>query len=235
MKQKYLLTLSALTTLFFMQPVYAVLTGPYGAVGLGPTRILIPGGNVFNPEVMNGYASNWMGDVNGKIMIGYNFYRFFGLEMSFANYSSSQYSAYVPDGPSAHLNYTMSALNIVGKGYIPLPLNYNTGFKFDPYGIVGLSEVWSNLNYMNSGVPFYSNFNAADFTIGNTPTSSLRPIFGGGINYDVPNTKVSLGVEFTRISGVGNIKTNSRAIPSAEMVTMNVSYNFSSNRSGPVD
>jgi hypothetical protein len=203
------------------------MLGGYGSLGLGQTRIQIPGGNVFNAESLGGTTSNRIGDLDGKIMLGYNFYKFFGLEMSFADYAPSEYSAYVAHGPSAHLKYTMSALNLVGKGYIPLPLGQNSGFKIDPYGMAGIAEAWGNVNYQNTGVPFASDVNGSEFTLGGTDTSSLRPIIGAGVNYDIPKTMVSIAVEFTRISGSGDIKTNARAIPSAEMLTVNVSYNFS--------
>lgn len=225
--QKIFQNLMVLTTLFGLTHLAnAVMLGGYGALGLGQTRIQIPGGNVFNAEPLGGVVSNRIGDLGGKIMLGYNFYKFLGLEMSFADYAPSQYSAYVPQGPSAHLKYSMSALNIVGKGYIPLPLDPNTWFKIDPYGLAGITEAWSNVNYQNTGVPFTNNVNASDFTLGSTDTSSLRPIIGAGVNYDIPQTMVSVALEFTRISGVGNVTTNARAIPSAEMLTLNISYNF---------
>jgi len=205
---------------------YAIILGPYGALGLGQTRIQIPGGNVFNAKPLDGQTTTQVGELDGKILLGYNLYNFFGLEISFADYARSQYSANVAQGPSAHLKYTMSALNLVGKGYIPLSLNNPTWFKINPYGIAGVAKVWSDVNYQNTGVPFANDVNSSEFILGSTVTSSFRPIFGGGVNYDIPQTMVSIAVEFTRITGTGNLKTSVRAIPSAEMLTINVSYNF---------
>lgn len=217
---------SAVLMLFSSSISYAILLGPYGALGLGQTRIQIPGGNVFDASsFVNGQTTTQVGELNGKVMIGYNFYNFFALEVSFADYARSQYKAYVPNGPSAYLKWVMSALNIVGKGYLPLPFEKNSWYNMSPYGILGFCEAWSNTNYQNSGVPF-APYVTAEYQLGGTDTSSLRPIVGGGVSYDIPNTQVSLAVEFTRISGTGNVWTNARSIPSAEMLTLNIYYSF---------
>jgi len=224
MKQKIIIIILAMTILTFNQASRAVLKGPYGALGLGQTRIQIPAGNFFNAQPLGGQTTTMVGELDGKIMLGYNFFKYFGVEGSFADYARSQYSAYVVNGPSAHLKYTMSALNLVGKGYLPFSLAW---LKIDIYGLAGFAYTFSNVNYMNTGVPFANDVNASAFTLGGTNTSSIRPIVGAGVNYDIPKTAVSLAIEFTRISGIGNLRTNERAIPSAEMLTLNIYYNFS--------
>jgi hypothetical protein len=226
MKKKIIaLGTTAISITLLSHNAYAVILGGYGALGLGQTRIQIPSGNVFNAAPLNGYTSTQVGELNGKIMLGYNFYKYFGLEVNFGDYARSQYSAIVTNGPSAHLKYVMSALSIVGKIYVPFPQTENPWYNLSPYGIIGLSEAWSNTNYQNSGIPLASGV-SAEYQIGGTDTSSLRPIFGGGVSYDIPDTMVSIGVEFTRIQGTGNPWTNARAIVSAEMLTVNVGYSF---------
>jgi hypothetical protein len=214
-----------LSALLVHPAAHAVLTGPYGGVGLGMAKIQLPSSNFFNAVSMGGNDTRSVGELDGKLILGYNINRFIGIEGSFSDYARSMYQGRVPNGPSGQLRYTMSSLNLAGKAY--LPLGSKTPFKLDLYLLGGLAEAFCNVNYENNGVPLASNVDPTAYSQGGTDTSQLRPIFGGGMHYRIPKTAVLVEVEYTRVEGIGNIKTDSRAIPNADLFTFNMLYNFS--------
>jgi hypothetical protein len=53
----------------------------------------------------------------------------------------------------------------------------------------------------------------------------VRPIIGVGASYNIQSNIVT-NLELSHIQGSGNLKTSSKAIPSANLLTLNVAYNF---------
>ena len=49
---------------------------------------------------------------------------------------------------------------------------------------------------------------------------------GIGTSYDIPQTQLTTSLELSHIQGSGNVKSSLSAIPSANMITLNLAYNF---------
>ena len=101
---------------------------------------------------------------------------------------------------------------------------FKTGFNL--YGLGGTALVHTKQK---------ANVNQSMTIGGDTITGSgsdsktqnkVRPVLGLGASYDIPNTQLTTALEYSHIFGSGNVKTSSSAIPSADLVTFNVAYNF---------
>lgn len=100
---------------------------------------------------------------------------------------------------NASMQNKMRAVDVVGKAYVPLTKRFNI------YGLAGAAGVDNKINSHHH--------------------KNVRPRVGAGVGYHV-TSNFTVGVEFSRIQGVGNTKTSSRAIPNSNMVMMNFTYNF---------
>lgn len=190
---------------------FAARTGGYVGGGLGysnfntPTNLALVGGSAFDKQ-----TSHKVGGVAGRVFSGYNFNPFFGLEAGYAHYAQSQYkysAQLLPAGTArSSATYKMYSINLVGKAYLPLS---DTGFNL--YGLGGGALVRSD--------NVITGFKEQKQT-------KLRPVYGLGAQYDFPDNPVSTGIEYSRVQGKGNIKTSPSAIPSANLVTFNLAYNF---------
>lgn len=212
-----LLSLSALTGI-----AYAAKPGFYVGAGLGASRLDTPNQFLFNISQTGGKTSRQLGGLGGRIFGGYNFNEYFGVETGYARYAQSTYKANLQgNSTNSSIKYSLGALDVVGKGYLPLS---NSGFNL--YGLAGLARVSSQTQYKNQGgVPLAQGIVTP--RTGTHTYSKVRPVYGVGVSYDIPQTNFVTNLEFSRIQGSGNMKTSQSAIPSANMLTLNVSYNFS--------
>lgn len=186
----------------------AATTGGYVGAGLGDSILRTP--NIGKEAGVS--TSQSRGGLGGRIFAGYNFNENFGLEAALATYANSTAKASAM-GFSAKQTDSLNALSLVGKGYLPLA---NTGLN--AYVLGGLAAV-RNQNRISG--------NAAELVgvKGTTTTNSLRPTYGVGMSYNLPNNMVT-NLELSRIQGKGNMNTDKHAIPSADMVSLNLGYNF---------
>ncbi len=195
----------------------AATPGGYAGIGLGVSTLRTPDSNYF-ALIAPGETSRERGGLGGRLFAGYNFNKYFGLEANYQTYTSSIYRGQTGNSSSS-LRYSLNAVDVVAKGYLPLD---DSGF--DVYALAGLAVVNDTVKYNNGGVPFASDI-TANFNNGSTTYHRLRPVYGLGASYTF-NSKVTTSLEFSRIQGNGNQKTSASAIPSADLLTLNLAYNF---------
>jgi hypothetical protein len=112
----------------------------------------------------------------------------------------------------------MTTFDLVGKAYLPLG---QTGFNV--YALGGAVLVHSKIK---KDVKKSNTINVDGIVDGSKTQNKLRPKYGIGASYDIPDTKFTTNVELSRVQGTGNVKKNIKAIPNADMVTFNLAYNF---------
>ena len=113
----------------------------------------------------------------------------------------------------------MSALDIVGKGYLPIG---DSGFNL--YALGGIARASNTTQFKNNGVSLANGVTAP--REGTSTHYKIRPIYGIGAGYDFAQTNFGTRVQFSHLQGSGHLESNPKAIPSANMLTLNVSYNF---------
>lgn len=210
---------AALAALTITGVTHAATEGTYAGVGLGYSALKTSTNYMFNTSGIAGASnSHQRGGLGGRLFGGYNFDKYFGLEAAFNSYATSNYKASA-NGANGSLKYSLDALSFVGKGYLPFD---DSGFS--AYVLGGVAEVRNQVRYHNNGVAL-ANGVSAGFKNGTTNYYSLRPMYGIGVSYDMAQ-HVTTNVELSRIQGKGNVKTSAGAIPNADMMTVNLSYNF---------
>ena len=196
----------------------AAILGPYAGIGLGSsntnptTRFSIDSDNW---SEVSGYSAK--PKLAGKLFAGYNFNQYVGLEAGYAIYGNTK-DTYAAHNTTASATYRMNAASLVGKAYLPIQ-------AFNLYALGGAAEVYSKVQNRNNNVSLLTINNNLSLQNGSKTTRALRPVYGIGASYDV-NSQVTTGLEFSRIQGKGNTKTNSTAIPSANLLTLTAAYNF---------
>jgi opacity protein-like surface antigen len=134
------------------------------------------------------------------------------LEAALAAYATSTAKASIP-GLSVSEKYSQNALSLVGKGYLPLG---ESGFS--AYVLGGAAEVFGKNRIKETLLG--SEIASDTFT-----TRTLRPTYGVGVSYDIAD-HMTTNLEVSRVQGKGNMKTDGHAIPNADMMTVNLGYNF---------
>lgn len=224
MKKIVKFSLAILSLATIASSSFAAVEGSYLGAGLGVSRLRTlndylvtgPGARAFT-------QSRELGGFGARAFGGYNFNRYLGLEAGFSHYANSEYKSNLSSVFHASRKYSMNAFDVVGKAYLPIG---ETGFNV--YGLVGGALVRSN-NVVKSSLNLPPTGHFAAFTgkaKESKVTTRLRPKFGVGVSYDIPESKFTTSLELSRIQGTGNVKKNIKAIPNADMLTLNVAYNF---------
>ncbi|MEO8400265.1 MAG: outer membrane beta-barrel protein [Gammaproteobacteria bacterium] len=190
--------------------------GAYAGIGLGASSLKTPDSYYFNVSGANASNSRQRGGLGGRIFGGYNFNEYMGLEAGFATYANSTFKG-SSNGSNSSVKYGLNAASLVAKGYLPFGM---TGFN--GYALGGLAEVQNQVRYSNGGVPLAV---TAGLKNGTTNYYSIRPQYGLGVSYDI-DQHLTTNVELSRIQGKGNVKTSASAIPNADMLSLNLGYNF---------
>ena len=206
MKKITKISAAIIATLAFASVANAATPGIYAGIGLGGSILRTPDHN----RDIDGStsASHELGGLGGKLFAGYNINKNVGVEVNYATYANSTYKNSGP-GFSEQYKFSLDALSVVAKGYLPIAES-----GFDAYALGGLAEVRSQQRVSATG-----------FNTQTTKTSAIRPELGVGVSYDVAQ-HITTAVELSRIIGKGNVNTDNKAIPNADMLTLNVSYNF---------
>lgn len=219
MKKITILSASIIASIAMVGLVNAATPGAYVGVGLGSSSLKTPDSFLFNTNnTYNSTNKHQRGGLGGRVFAGYNFDKFLGLETSYASYASSLYKASA-NGANASLKYSLDAVSLVGKVYLPFD---DSGFN--AYALGGLADVRNQVRYSNNGVPLASGV-TANLKNGTTNYYHIRPVYGVGVSYDLQE-HLSTNVELSRIQGTGNVKTSASAIPNADMISLNLGYNF---------
>lgn len=207
----------ALASLAVIGTASAAQTGGYIGAGLGYGNIQTPSGSFLSTTgATSASNSNTTGGLGGRIFTGYNFNRFFGAELGWTDFTKSTSNASVVTAggtTSAHRTAQMNEVDLVGKAYLPIPC---ANSEFNLYALGGVAQV-------NETNRVYTT--PAASTDGSTTVHKFRPKYGIGASYDV-TPKVTTALELTRVQGNGNINTNIKSIPSANMGMLTVAYNF---------
>jgi hypothetical protein len=215
-----LLSLSALTSM----TAYAANPGTYLGLGLGAGKQSTSNLDLSNPLGVEFNQSRSTGGLAGRAFTGYNFNEYFGIETGLTQYSQAKTKFNAANLPSGTLDgsveYRMTTLDLVGKGYLPL---VDSGFNL--YGLGGVSWVHSTVN-PKASVKAKGAEPAVAKLGGHDTNNAIRPIVGLGASYDIPQTSWTTGLEYSHTFGKGNVKTNTNAIPAANLVTLNIIYNL---------
>jgi opacity protein-like surface antigen len=196
----------------------AATQGGYAGAGLGYSRLQTP--DTFlqtNNAVQVVDQIRQRGGLGGRVFGGYNLNEYVGVEAGFSQYVKSKYNSQLESSGfnfAGYNEYTMSAVDLVGKAYLPLG---NTGLNAYALGGAALVHSKARANVSWEGIILNS---------ASSRQNKLRPKFGLGASYAIPATKLTTSVEWSRIQGKGNLKNDIRAIPNADMATLNISYNF---------
>lgn len=219
------ISLSALTGM-----TYAATPGAYMGLGLGGSKQETPTKVVDDLGGTDLSQSHKIGGLGGRVFGGYNFNQYFGIEAGVAQYAQSNvkfnvnnvmYNGVLIKNLNGSVNYKMTAFDLVGKAYLPIS---DSGFNV--YGLGGVALVHSQVQ---------EKANASGQVFGQTVVGSgdesqtqnkLRPIVGVGASYAIPQTQLTTSFEYSHIIGKGDVETSSSAIPSADLVTLNLAYNF---------
>lgn len=193
--------------------------GTYLGAGLGYGKQDTPNGSFLNKHFPDFKNTNDTGVLGGRLFAGYNFNEYFGLEAGFTHYASSTTKASYNQSKlvtvKRALDYRMNTLDLVGKAYLPVGQGVNL------YGLGGIARVGSEMSLSGSdAIPTANSLNKS------STLHRIRPIYGAGISYDIPQTNLTTNLEYSHIQGSGNLKTSSSAIPGANLVSLNLSYNF---------
>lgn len=199
---------------------FAAKEGAYVGAGLGVNRLNTPNEFLFDkndPHVTS--QSRELGGVTEHLFAGYNVNPYFGVEAGAAHYSPARYKSSLSGNNISvkmSTNYYLSSFDLVGKGYIPLGES-----NFNLYGLAGAALVHSTNNIKTNA--------QGSIIINDTYSKTqnvIRPVVGAGVSYDIPDSPVTTSLEFRHVQGRGDVEKSISAIPSANLVSFNVAYNF---------
>ena len=145
-----------------------------------------------------GFSSVSSGGFAGQVYLGYDFSRYFGLQLGYV---------YLP---TAKDNFDLKATNYAVDLLAKLSVPVSGGFSI--HALAGGSYLRSNVD--------------ADFAgyLADNSRSHVGPAFGVGASYEfIPN--LAIGVDWMRFSGQGKISDSSYQ-PSPDAVFVNLSYKF---------
>lgn len=192
---------------------YAAKPGVYIGGGISAYRLDIYNVGLFTNTWNGSQSPSELYGPAGRVFIGDNLNRFFGLEAGYVYYLPLKYKAN-GQGMDASTNYGKNSIDLVGKVYLPLG---NSGLNF--YGLGGAALVQNTVQY---------HINADDINIahGSFTMAHVRPTYGLGTSFDLPMTNFTTSLELSRIQGSGNTWKHFSAIPSTDLLSFNLSYNF---------
>lgn len=178
-------------------------------------------GPVLTPEVdpaaINKNLAN--NGLAGRIAIGYQFNQNFAVEAGYLQLGQSKvnlgavHDDHMPADGEASLKLQQNAIDLVGKGILPLASNFNV------YGKLGVAYVTSDVKgtFQAPGIPTI-NFDLNDRV--NIAKHKWAPEAAIGVSYDItPN--VSVDTSWTHIQPLGNNKPGN-----IDFVAVGLGYNF---------
>jgi len=178
------------------QLIFAATPGAYlgGGAGLG---------QLASEADLNKTKNNVFG---GRVFLGYNFNDYIGLEANYSALGKTTY--YDPFYPSVTGDYSLNAVSLVGKFYLPLSKESPANL----YALVGGAQLRGNFDIA------YQAMNLAKFS-----TNAFVPTAGLGASYDlnqhlIANLEVSFFGEKKSLDDIG--------IPQSMLATFSVAYKF---------
>lgn len=201
-KQKIILAMSMCALVF---SAHAAKPGVYMGIG----------GGYSNLENFNDISKDSENNVGaGKLFVGYNFNKYFGVEVSYATYGETEYGEYFNDNNYHILNYKLKTFSTVGKFY--LPVDENDKIKnFDIYVLLGAANASVNVD---SRVSFMPNAHYE----GHSSNSAIVGMFGFGVNHNI-NSNIATGLEYVFTGGKSG-DNEGIGIPKSHLLTLNLIY-----------
>lgn len=198
------------------QAALAATPGTYAGVGLGYGQQESSDYKDAVNKIPGLKATQNRGSVAGRVFAGYNFNQYIGVEGGY-NYLGRQNVTVsteknVTPAYSTTVSNTLQSGDLVAKAYLPLS---DTGFNL--YALGGGA-------YVHSGVSATVNANGHGVTIApnDASTNAVRPKYGVGVSFDVPNSPITTALEVSRVQGEGSDSN----IPNVDTAMLTVSYNF---------
>lgn len=198
--------------LLLLPTAYAATCGAYLGAGVGYSQLRTPAHDLF---VTPGTVSR--GGFGGRAFLGYNITKNFGIEGGATRYARSRYES-TAGGVTSSIRYYAEALDLVAKLYFPMPPT-----RANLYFLAGVVSLWEQIKFADAGIPTLTNYAAP--APGQTSQRRGRPIYGGGLSFDITK-HITANIEYTQVQSVGRFSTNPLAVPSAILVTGNVAYSF---------
>jgi opacity protein-like surface antigen len=155
-------------------------------------------------------------NVGAKVFIGYNFNKYFGMEVSYAGYGETEYGEYFSYNSYNNyyvLNYNLKTFSAVGKFYLPADENDKTN-NFDLYVLLGAANA-------TAYVDLRSSFMSYEYT-DHFSNNAIVGVFGLGVNYNI-NSNIAAGLEYTFTGGKSG-DSDGFGIPQSALVTLNLIY-----------
>lgn len=196
--KKIKLSLAIISIAAFSSIASAAKPGSYLGAGLGLSQLRA------SDNIIGVTTSKQVRGLGERGFVGYNFNEYLGLEAGLSHYAPSIFKNNL-----VKETHSLNALDVVTKAYLPLA---DSGLNI--YGLAGIA-------YARSVVEVKALNNTHSIT------NKVRPKYGVGVSYDIPQSNWGTNVEWSRIQGVGNMKTNAaKAIPNADMLSLNIAYKF---------
>lgn len=221
MKKIIKISLVAASVASLVNVAEAATPGSYLGAGLGYSQFNTPHNNL----ITGGTASLFKQSHNyngfaGRAFAGYNLTENFGFEGGISQFARARYESKLRSDSALFKNtkdFTMTSLDLVGKAYLPVG---TTGLNL--YALGGAALVHSKIKQQTKlNTPLVTGFDSTSQV-----QNKFRPKFGAGASYDIPQTQLTTNLEWSRIQGKGNTKKSLTAIPTADMVTVDIAYKF---------
>lgn len=195
----------------------------------GVTVTQSPNGKTFSPANAPLLLQN-VDDIGigGRIFAGYQFTPYFAMEAGYTQFAKTEFSAERRYASFSETNYkaldkyngdvTQHAVDVVGK--LTMPLQGGLGL----YAKAGLAYITADryVNVQHTETSVSGNTHSVANFFGTTYTKTyqaVRPTYGAGVAYSIPNTNVDVDLSWTRIQGMS-------AIPNADLAAVGLVYHF---------
>lgn len=144
--------------------------------------------------------------LSGRAFFGYNFTNYLGVETNYTSLGTTHFYSYAY--PSVRGDYTLKALSLVGKVFLP----FSPESPVNLYALLGGAQMWGSFNIS------YNGYGLAEFS-----SSAIVPTAGLGLSYDLTKY-LTTGLE---VSGFGSKKSqNGLGIPESTLATLSLAYKF---------
>ncbi|MGQ3892403.1 outer membrane beta-barrel protein [Legionella sp. CNM-4043-24] len=143
----------------------------------------------------------------GRAFAGFNFNRYFGLEVNYARFGTTRFL--LNFNPNLGIDTSLNALSMVGKIYLPLSDNS----PFNIYAMAGAAQMHARYSYLHDNQSFYRE-----------SASGLVATGGAGISYDI-NRHLSTSFEFSAYDE-REASSDHLGIPGSALATLGLTYRF---------
>lgn len=174
--------------------VQAATPGAYFGAGIGVAQL----GDITH------FTQSDDSHLGGRAFVGYNFNNYLGLEANYYGLGSSRYTYY---NRYYQLDYSINAIGLVGKAYIPLVDN-----SWNLYGLLGVAQLQGKWNIRER----------ARVTLFERSPSALTATVGVGVNVEL-NSKLTTAFE-VQVFEKKDDEIGFDFIPGSALASVSLSY-----------